>query len=51
MLAGLDVRVLALVRPQVVQFTLDAGETTPSSAISVEEALYFFGKPPQDVAS
>ena len=31
-------------------FTLDAGETAPSSAISVEEALYFFRKPPQDVA-
>lgn len=32
-------------------FTIGAGETAPSSAISVEEALYFFRKPPQDVAS
>jgi hypothetical protein len=32
-------------------FTIDAGETAPSSAISVEEALYFFRKPPKDVAS
>ena len=32
-------------------FTFDAGETAPSSAISVEEALFFFRKPPQDVAS
>lgn len=31
-------------------FTFDAGETAPSSAISVDEALYFFRKPPQDVA-
>jgi hypothetical protein len=32
-------------------FTFDAGETAPSSAISVEEALCFFRKPPHDVAS
>ena len=32
-------------------FTIGAGETAPSSAISVEEALYFFRKPPKDVAS
>ena len=32
-------------------FTFDAGETAPSSAISAEEALYFFRKPRQGVAS
>jgi hypothetical protein len=32
-------------------FTLDAGDTAPSSAISVEEALHFFRKLPHEVAS